>query len=188
MNDLCQVDKQPWECLRCGICCKNMCDEIGQFKFGTLLLPNETHLFPSKFVKPYLGIGWKGKSKIFPARIVDYQLDVDTCPHLLEDNSCAIYDDRPLSCIAFPLDWHGGKTWFVSNKCKHGENAVPYSQVNHIFPRFMFIAQLTIAEALNPSGNSRWLYDLNTQRWHPYRDLVKAVDSDPSLKRFLESE
>jgi Fe-S-cluster containining protein len=96
--------KIVFKCLQCGRCCKNLFRDVEGALVGLGLFPDERKLFPKKLVSPQTGVGW-GLSG--PKHILDYQLNVSACPHLSKDNSCGIYDKRPLACQGFPLIWTG---------------------------------------------------------------------------------
>lgn len=69
---------------------------------GLSLFQHETKLFPKELVLPSQGIGLN-KDGTSPKHIIQYQLNVETCPHLSSTNKCRIYEKRPLMCRSFPL-------------------------------------------------------------------------------------
>lgn len=84
-------------CLECGNCCRR----IGpRFRDKDMkILAKEMGLTPKQFLAQYL------KPDIDPDFYVLEQLP---CPFLGEDNKCAEFDHRPLSCEEFPYtDTHG---------------------------------------------------------------------------------
>jgi len=95
------MTKIIFKCLNCGRCCKNLFrKEHGVTSGLALLSEREKDQFPQKLVSPNIGFGWGHTG---PKIVVSYQLNTKTCPYLTEDNLCEIYNERPLSCQAFPL-------------------------------------------------------------------------------------
>lgn len=92
--------KIVFKCLRCGRCCKNLFKELEGALSGLSLSHDEKNLFPNNLVSQQTGIGW-GLSG--PKHIVNYQLNVNVCPQLSQNNLCKVYYKRPLTCQAFPL-------------------------------------------------------------------------------------
>ena len=94
-------------CKKCGTCCRNLIEDVHGVKTGLLLTVKEIGLFPSNMISPKLAIG---REK--PEKVIQYQLNVDNCPHVNEKNECQIYEKKPLMCKAFPYE-----TQTVSVKC-----------------------------------------------------------------------
>jgi len=87
-----------FQCKKCGTCCRNLFDEIRGMRTGLSLTAKEVSLFPSEMISPHLSVGTEQRKKI-----ITYQLNVNTCPHVNNKNACLIYDKRPLICKAFPF-------------------------------------------------------------------------------------
>ena len=90
-----------FQCKKCGTCCRNLMEDRNYIDIhnGMFLTAREIRLFQRKLISPHFAIG---KNK--PRHIISYQLNVTVCPHLTEKNKCRIYDKRPLTCKAFPLE------------------------------------------------------------------------------------
>jgi hypothetical protein len=72
--------------------------------YGLLLQSeDEAKLFPRELIFPSAGVGTDQNAPLGPKRILSYQLNADTCPHITEKNTCRIYEKRPLVCRTFPL-------------------------------------------------------------------------------------
>lgn len=95
------MTKIPIECLRCGSCCKNLLRESEHGLHGLNLIPNERKLFPREIICPYMGVGIK--KGLEPKYTIMYQLNVNLCPHLLQNNHCKIHKNRPWACQVFPI-------------------------------------------------------------------------------------
>jgi Fe-S-cluster containining protein len=90
INTLHQEVFDEIDCLSCANCCRTT---------GPLLLPKDIErlskrlkLSESAFVERYLKRDEEG----------DYVFQSMPCPFLGDDNHCAVYDDRPRACRAFP--------------------------------------------------------------------------------------
>ncbi|KKK76978.1 hypothetical protein LCGC14_2858250, partial [marine sediment metagenome] len=93
-----------FECLQCGRCCRDILkNAMGSLK-GPYLSPEEAQLFPPDTVSPSIGRGFD----IDSITVSRYQINQAHCPQLVEDNQCAIYENRPLVCRRFPLMWSNG--------------------------------------------------------------------------------
>lgn len=86
---------QMFECRRCGKCCR------GPLLDGILLMPSEIKrlagrmgVHPDKFMEKYVPI----------KRGPRYGVMAYPCP-FFKGNTCSIYPIRPVSCLAFPLDF-----------------------------------------------------------------------------------
>ena len=87
-------------CQRCGQCCVDLLISDKNIVRGLTLIPGEQQYFPEDKVKPAVGIGKTPNDKEF--RVIAYQLTLDQCPHLI-NNQCKIYKDRPSSCRQYPF-------------------------------------------------------------------------------------
>ncbi len=84
-------------CAQCGNCCK----KLGEGEWtGISLFPWETHLFPKDNIKPNLGLGDTPEDPDF--KIVLHLYDSQGCVHL-DDDWCAIHDERPIVCRSYPF-------------------------------------------------------------------------------------
>jgi len=93
-----------WECNRCGLCCVKTLHDTPLGKAGVFIMPEERKLFPYILVKPYLGVGVKGRTRPRPSTIFAYQMIGQPCPHYDEkERICRIYEYRPLTCKCFPI-------------------------------------------------------------------------------------
>ena len=92
-----------FKCLRCGRCCRQLLVDMTFIEgglSGLSLSITESKLFPKKFISPQTGIGLERSG---PKHVLSYQLNVNVCPYISEDNLCKIYSSRPLACQAFSL-------------------------------------------------------------------------------------
>lgn len=96
-----------FNCRKCGTCCRNLIEDVNGINTGLLLTVKEIDLFPQEMISPKIAIGFEK-----PEKIIQYQLDVNDCPHVDEKNECRIYEKRPLMCRAFPYE-----SGTVSVKC-----------------------------------------------------------------------
>jgi len=101
-----------FECQRCGHCCRHLLEDINGVTNGLFLTIKEKKLFPRELVFPQRAMGLKG-----PNRVISYQLSLDRCPYINDQNQCEIYSKRPLACRAFPYIIEDGKPK-VSTKCQ----------------------------------------------------------------------
>lgn len=124
----------------CSDCCiyRQYFPSVDFGKIGVLLLPEEKkeieNLAQSHKLKitilPRLGIGFNKKLD-GPHQIIAYQLmgriNGDYCPFLDTNNkyrsphgglNCQIYDDRPLSCRAYPVIKEKSTNAELDSKCK----------------------------------------------------------------------
>jgi len=89
-----------FECLRCGLCCRELINVPKGYAKSISLTKEEAKLFPSENVSPSLGCGTSG----FNVNIAKYQINTEPCPHFNDENKeCRIYEKRPLACRRFPL-------------------------------------------------------------------------------------
>lgn len=96
------MTKIVFKCLQCGRCCRNLLkeDKIDGLLYGLALSLEETKLFPKEAASSQIGIGL-GYSG--PKFVIQYQLNLNVCPHISKNNLCKTHDSRPLACQAFPL-------------------------------------------------------------------------------------
>lgn len=92
----------PFECLKCGECCKNLVLDLQGLRKGLFLLPDERKLFNKNVLKPALGKGKNPNNRNF--KILAFQLTENICPHL-KNSQCDIYNERPTSCRAYPVSY-----------------------------------------------------------------------------------
>jgi Fe-S-cluster containining protein len=100
-------------CLKCGICCRSLKTKQNPFSLGLFLFPKEAELLnqlgEARNVKltifPQQGVTTKRETDVKkPEKVFSYQLADPICPFLDgETNKCAIYDQRPVACRAFPV-------------------------------------------------------------------------------------
>ena len=82
------------DCLKCGNCCRTT---------SPVFKPEDIERLASRF---------RLKSREFIHKYLykdaddDYVLKETPCPFLLEDNYCAVYEDRPQACRSFPHTNH----------------------------------------------------------------------------------
>ncbi|HJW97247.1 MAG TPA: YkgJ family cysteine cluster protein [archaeon] len=146
-------------CNKCGDCCRNLLKNIGDVINGLTLFPDEVHLFPKEIVSPSVAIGHT------PTKIISYQLNVETCPHL-KNNECSLHDQKPLICRAFPLTVSPTFNIQSEKSCPLLRNAgekIDFNgpeeeeAVKKLENRFMDLAET----AFLPS----WCFDLRTKKW-----------------------
>ena len=132
---------------------------------GLLLLPEETTLFENNEVYPFIGVGEEE-----PEKILAYQLSSKVCPHLLEDDKCAIYPDRPLLCRSFPVEYIRGGLAFLSENCTFinrnvGERMVDVSYFSDVEVEANLKLQKRLREEMKPYKTRIWIFDLSTKKW-----------------------
>ena len=152
-----------FQCKKCGTCCRNLLEHIRGIRKGLLLTAKEVSLFPSKMISHSLAIGTEKRKKV-----IFYQLNANTCPHIDNKNECLIYDKRPLMCKAFPYELGN-----FSNKCTVFRNR----KVGQFYSGFMpSESQIDVSEKMNryvrnclkryfKKGMKSWEYDLATKKW-----------------------
>jgi hypothetical protein len=135
----------------CSDCCiyRQYFPSVDYGKIGVLLLPDEKkeieNLAESYKLKitilPRLGIGLNKKSN-GPRQVIAYQLmgkiNGDYCPFLDTDSknrsphggfNCQIYDERPLSCRAYPVIKEGTRNLELDGNCRFScENSIRTSK------------------------------------------------------------
>jgi len=154
-------------CIQCGTCCRNLIEDVNGIANGLHLTLKETRLFPSELISPYFAIGTK-QSK----HIISYQLNVDVCPHLTGENECRIYEKRPLTCKAFPLEitlfksTASVKCPIIGSQMKEGEfREIEFSSTEleastklnrYLWNRF---------QKYGKANSKFWKFDLRTKTW-----------------------
>lgn len=153
-----------FECDKCGICCRNLLEERGGVLKGLTLTASEKSLFLESLVSPLTAVGKKK-----PDYIIDYQLNVNDCPHIDEGNECLVYDRRPLVCRAFPYVQAS-----FSVKCPvltrlfkkaglHIDFPIPYAEGEADQKRDRYF-QNRLRKYLK-RGSRIWVFDLATKQW-----------------------
>ncbi|KKK84349.1 hypothetical protein LCGC14_2784280 [marine sediment metagenome] len=175
-----------FECLQCGRCCKDILKHaMGSLK-GPYLSPEETALFPPHTVSPSIGRGFD----IDHITVTRYQINQAHCPQLVEDNQCAIYENRPLVCRRFPLMWsngnitniaHGDDCKFISHKESELGHHLYFYFRKHQFvcpgcwmahDKEMRLIKLHAFDAAM-SGMNIYSFDLWRRKWHLIDDLLE---------------
>lgn len=160
--------------MQCGTCCRNLLVTKGQFTLGLALHPNETSLFPSDLVSPYIGIGKMGR----PKRIVEFQLGVNTCPHL-ERNKCRIYLNRPLACQSYPTIIVGIEPLkvYLEENCRWLKECIKTGKLTWVRKEDMFKPEILAPKELEASyklyeydakfrdPKDLWFFDLKRKMW-----------------------
>ena len=98
---------KQFRCLRCGKCCT--------MGIGIALLPREYRLL-KKIAPIKLGIPKSKFKELTYAKNGDRFIKYP-CP-FYGDNSCIIYNDRPIACRTYPLSILKNRGIFISNKCE----------------------------------------------------------------------
>lgn len=109
---------ERFACLKCGTCCNRALSEKlqgvreapyfkdkFQFCYARTFLPLfdwEVSLFPVGSVLPHTVIYDQNNDETI---VIDFTLNVDTCPHLSDERVCKIYDKRPVICRFFPCPY-----------------------------------------------------------------------------------
>ncbi len=81
--------------------------------YGLYLSPDEVPCFPAETVFPLFKRGEK---------ITAYQVGVSVCPNLQADHRCGIYEQRPLTCRAYPVEEHGLRADCTFVRAHQGES------------------------------------------------------------------
>lgn len=167
-----------FQCQRCGFCCRHLLVDINGGKCTIFLLPSETKLFPKDLIKPLYGSNTKGRSRPRPATIIAYQLSTNVCPHIKQDNQCAIYKDRPLICQAYPLDGIG--IMILHRECPRIAKFVKEGEIIEtvIAPEERKANTLLARYTWKHIGNPVWYFDLKTQKW-------RTLPRDKILKKLV---
>jgi len=165
---------RKFECLKCGYCCRNLRVDMGEWTLGLLLLPDEIKHFPEDKIVPMWAIGLKGRSRPRPATIGVFQLDSKSCVHLTKENTCRIYDKRPVICHAHPLSLTIEQNLVVSasvnGSCK-GAEEIPsntHIKLGDYFSDDIIKASVTTSaylERMFRESGMIWLFDLGSRKW-----------------------
>ena len=151
------------QCKRCGSCCRNLFDDNKGIRKSLVLTAKEIGFFPSEMISPSLAVGTEKRKKV-----ITYQLNVNTCPHIDKNNECLIYDNRPLKCKAFPYE-----SGNFSNTC----TVLSYRKVGQSYCDFApSISHIDASEKLNryitnrlkkhfKKGYKVWDFDLLVEKW-----------------------
>jgi Fe-S-cluster containining protein len=174
------MGKIKFKCLKCAHCCRNLFKDNEGITAGLALSPEETKLFPDNLVSPHTGIGWGNSG---PKYIISYQLNVNVCPHLSEDNSCKIHDERPAVCRAFPLisiGWIGTSIADPADCTFVRETEKKIGSLDSILPmtpkKFKAPVEWQAISVLKPrlyrafsehatDAQVLWLFDLKSNEW-----------------------
>lgn len=78
------------DCLDCANCCKTTSPIFRKADIGRLA--KYLRLKEVKFIESYLKLDTDG----------DYVLKSSPCPFLWDDNTCSVYEHRPLACKGYP--------------------------------------------------------------------------------------
>lgn len=78
------------DCLTCANCCKTTSPIFYQKDIERL--SKHFRIRPSEFIEKYLRIDEDN----------DFVLKTAPCPFLMDDNYCAVYEDRPAACREYP--------------------------------------------------------------------------------------
>lgn len=78
------------DCLKCANCCKTTSPIFRDVDIVRLSKRLRTN--PRQFIDLYLHMDDEG----------DYVLNSSPCTFLQEDNTCSVYEDRPLACKEYP--------------------------------------------------------------------------------------
>lgn len=152
-----------FECQRCATCCRNLLEEKAGILRGLTLTEIETPLFPADMVAPKFAVG-----ETKPESIILYQLVVNSCPHVTKENSCPIYEKRPLMCRSFPI-----VAGAISNRCRvfnFRKIGVSYDEPFHMKEQLQASDRLTkhmktVIRKKYKKGLRLWEFDLITKRW-----------------------
>ena len=155
-----------FECLRCGECCRNFHIESEYGTLGLFLMPNERKLFLSYQIRPLYGAGIKGRSRPRPQVTYAYQIVQNTCPHLTEENLCAIYEKRPVSCKSFPLGvMLDRRCIWVKQHYQEGEST-PKSMLDlGDLDKYEIMLFKYIGIYAEKYPGKMWAWDLKTKKW-----------------------
>ncbi len=157
------VEKSEFQCQRCAKCCRNLLENKNGILRGLPLTEKEAVLFSKEIVSPKVGIGVNKVSEI-----VLYQLNINCCPSINEQNECEIYLKRPLMCQSFPI-----VAGSISNRCvvfQYRKPGLQYSEP------YRLTRQVEASEKLEKYTQNRiqkyhkkglriWEYDLMTKKW-----------------------
>ncbi len=105
-----------------------------------------------------------------PEVVVLYQLTVNCCPFVNDNNECRIYTKRPLMCQSFPI-----VAGAISNRCRVFSYRKPGATYNE---PYSMAKQVEASGKLEKYTQNRikkhhgkfvkiWEYDLATKKWIP---------------------
>lgn len=156
--------------MKCGTCCRNLLEEREGVLKGLVLTEKETSLFPPDMVSPHNATGRKK-----PEHIIDYQLNVNDCPHIDERNECRIYEKRPLICRAFPYIQgnFSVKCPIFGSRFKAGlliTVPLPDAEVEASQKRDRYF-QNRLRKYLKKSSKI-WVFDLATRQWMAHAQRI----------------
>ena len=150
---------------------------------GLGIFSDERTLFPDELVSPHVGLGWGSPSG--PKHVVSYQLNVNDCPNLSEDNRCKVYDKRPLVCQAFPLRLSEGREPHNASGCSFmkevGKDVDSLKRLRLTkLEEFMGRKELQAINEMNKlidksiidhpmDARVIWVFDLKNKEWHVAR-------------------
>jgi len=159
-----------FKCLRCGECCRSLVKEVDGMLLGPFLMPEETRLFSRHLIYPQFAYGVKGRSRPRPETVISYQIGVGECPHLNKaDNMCKIYEDRPLSCRAFPIEVTPIGI-IIDRNCKYVRQALSEGErVDRLYLTDEVKTSLMIKnyiEGYASTSSSYWIFNLGDRKWH----------------------
>jgi len=165
-----------FKCLRCGTCCNNL---IVESSYGTqkgLIIFPEERLFPTEVVFPFFGVGKMPEDKYF--RIVTYQVNARTCPHLKRNKlaMCNIHERRPLVCRAFPFKYQGNPfnvmecRLAVYRECLFVQKSKLPSPKKIDAPIEKKAAEQMLWKMSIRKG-TQWYFDLKEKEWIPIAEI-----------------
>jgi len=162
---------EPFKCYRCGYCCRNLVTESPYGLVGMFLMPGERRLFPKTNIRPYLAVGMNG-----PDKNIAYQYAEMVCPHITEDNRCKIYDQRPMTCRAYPLI-EDARGIGLCGDCKWVQtmrHLLPF-RLTKIANKSMIQGYIQIISLIRRNSIRRgWIYNLADHQWHTWEEMVKV--------------
>lgn len=89
-NSLHEKEFETMDCLKCGNCCKTTSPIFRNADINRL--SKHLRMKPGAFTEKYLKLDEDN----------DYILRKSPCAFLNDDNTCRVYDDRPLACREYP--------------------------------------------------------------------------------------
>jgi len=171
-----KMDEVKFVCLKCGGCCKDLLSSVGDDIAGLMLFPDEIKLFQKRNIKPCLAIGKSPTHGSF--KIITYQFTKAICPYL-KNNSCAIYQKRPLLCKGYPFTVSGDLlrqsvsfgvvpecTFIIELREKNPNiRSHDFAYCDEITARLICMEKLLSYSILKHKKIKRWVYDLKTDKW-----------------------
>jgi len=140
-----------------------------------MLFPDEVKLFKKINIKPCLAIGKSLTHGSF--KILTYQLTENMCPHF-QENSCTIYQERPLACKAYPfvtsdnlekadLAFSLDCTFIKESMVKYG-GTHKFAHCKSIEAKLDLTEKLQDYNILRNRKSRKWIYNLKTEKWKRY--------------------